>query len=295
MMKMESLYSYCQKNQYLKYAYRISLDSLRVFSGRSAGNYILCNSVPKSGTHLLLQILSMLPGVYNWGQFCASHRSYNLYPRKESDVRKSLRRYQRDEVVGAHLFFSKEYANLLEQLNCLKFLIYRDPRDVVVSAMHYLKSMNRFHYMHQEYRSHRSMKESLRLSILGGPVRVRGREIMFDSIDESYRRYLGWLKTDGCHCLRYEDYYAKGPDRFVAEVAAAWRNWSRYDGDLDELTKRLCAGLSTGRSHTFRKGGSGGWRSVFDDELVDLFKGVAGDLLIEIGYEKSLDWSADAP
>ncbi len=44
------------------------------------------------------------------------------------------------------------------------------------------------------------------------------------------------------------------------------------------------------RSRTFRSGMAGGWREHFTDEHKQLFKDVAGDLLVRLAYEKNNDW-----
>ena len=46
-------------------------------------------------------------------------------------------------------------------------------------------------------------------------------------------------------------------------------------------------------SHTFVKGGKGkkgGWKNFFQEEHKQAFKKIAGDLLIELGYETDLNW-----
>lgn len=43
-------------------------------------------------------------------------------------------------------------------------------------------------------------------------------------------------------------------------------------------------------SSFFRKGVAGDWRNVFTEEDKDVFKEVAGDLLVDLGYEKDRDW-----
>ena len=41
---------------------------------------------------------------------------------------------------------------------------------------------------------------------------------------------------------------------------------------------------------TFRKGLSGEWKNLFSKFHNDIFKDVAGDLLIKLGYEKDKGW-----
>jgi len=52
----------------------------------------------------------------------------------------------------------------------------------------------------------------------------------------------------------------------------------------------LVEAIQPGRSHTFRSGKTGGWREHFTDEHKTLFKDVAGDLVVRLGYEKTNDW-----
>jgi hypothetical protein len=52
----------------------------------------------------------------------------------------------------------------------------------------------------------------------------------------------------------------------------------------------LVEAIQPKKSHTFRSGKTGGWREHFTDEHKKLFKEVAGDLLVRLGYERSNDW-----
>jgi hypothetical protein len=52
----------------------------------------------------------------------------------------------------------------------------------------------------------------------------------------------------------------------------------------------LIEAIQPGKSRTFRSGKTGGWREHFTDEHKQLFKDVAGDLLIKLGYEKNNNW-----
>jgi len=44
------------------------------------------------------------------------------------------------------------------------------------------------------------------------------------------------------------------------------------------------------KSPTFRSGKTGEWKKHFTDEHKEIFKAVAGDLLVKLGYEKNNDW-----
>jgi len=46
-------------------------------------------------------------------------------------------------------------------------------------------------------------------------------------------------------------------------------------------------------NHITNKGVSGGWKGVFTKRVEIYFKNVLGDLLVDLGYEKDLNWSFD--
>jgi len=52
----------------------------------------------------------------------------------------------------------------------------------------------------------------------------------------------------------------------------------------------LSEAIQPKKSHTFRSGKTGGWKQHFTDKHKKLFKEVAGDLLVRLGYEKNNDW-----
>lgn len=57
--------------------------------------------------------------------------------------------------------------------------------------------------------------------------------------------------------------------------------------------EKLSKGRSSGEESSgafFRKGISGDWKGVFNERDKRVFKEEAGDLLVELGYEKDLDW-----
>ena len=78
--------------------------------------------------------------------------------------------------------------------------ILRDPRDVAVSQMHYLKQLKN-HFAHEEYMALPSDSERLLVSIRGGEL--GGRRLQ--SLDERYRQFLGWERDGGAVVVKFED------------------------------------------------------------------------------------------
>ena len=56
------------------------------------------------------------------------------------------------------------------------------------------------------------------------------------------------------------------------------------------ILESLESSINPSRSPTFRSGKTGEWKNYFTEEHTRIFKDVAGDLLIRLGYEKNRDW-----
>jgi hypothetical protein len=56
----------------------------------------------------------------------------------------------------------------------------------------------------------------------------------------------------------------------------------------------MAAHVDPHKSHTFRSGKKAGWQKEFTPEHRRRFAEVAGDLLVQLGYEPNHDW-ASAP
>jgi hypothetical protein len=52
----------------------------------------------------------------------------------------------------------------------------------------------------------------------------------------------------------------------------------------------LVEAIQPQKSHTFRSGKTGSWRDFFTKEHKKLFKDIAGDLVVRLGYETRNDW-----
>jgi len=64
----------------------------------------------------------------------------------------------------------------------------------------------------------------------------------------------------------------------------------RVKTSREQALKLLESAINPGKSPTFRSGKAGKWRESFAPEHKSIFKQVAGDLLIRLGYEISNDW-----
>jgi hypothetical protein len=185
--------------------------------------------------------------------------------------------------VNAHCIYTPELADLFRQEGMKTVCILRDPRDVAVSQMHYLKQLEN-HFAHEEFMALHSDSERLLVSIRG--AEMGGRKLQ--SLDERYRQFLGWQDDENAMMVKFEDLVgAKGGGSAGAQrlaVAGVARHLGVEKAKMGVIEEEL---FGVGR--TFRRGRIGGWREEFSEEHTRAVEEVLGSLLVELGYEAPPD------
>jgi hypothetical protein len=188
--------------------------------------------------------------------------------------------------VSAHCIYTPQLADLFRQQGMSTVCILRDPRDVAVSQMHYIKQLEN-HFAHEGYMALPSDKERLLLAIRGGEL--GGRRLQ--SLDERYRQFLRWERDGGAAVAKFEDLVGtKGGGSAEAQRLAVERVAEHLGVGVDEATMRAVEEGLFGAGRTFRKGQIGGWREEFSAEHARAVEEVLGPLLVELGYEAGPNW-----
>jgi len=248
---------------------------------------ILVNSFPKSGTHLLEQIVKPFPNSDNFGFFIASAPSRPHIVRDEVTHKKLISKIIPGELVRGHLFYSSQNARLLLEKNVIQFFIYRDLRDVVVSEALYLTYMNKWHQLHSYFANKlHDDHERIKAAITG----IESNNFYYPDIRTRWENYSGWLKENQVFSVKYEDLISDCREIYVREMIKFYQSESNLNFDTDLQLNECLKAINPEKSHTFRKGGSGNWKKHFSNEHNQLFKHYAGDILIDLGYEENLNW-----
>lgn len=250
---------------------------------------VLINSFPKSGTHLLLQMAQAIPFKRDWGKFVASLGSSFFYHKTSPDeLCRKIRSLVPGEICGGHLFCEKEIQQAIQRIHAVHYFIYRDLRDVVVSEAHYLTYMNRWHRLSKYFRALPTMEERILFCIRGAGDPDFPYE--YPDVAQRFASYRDWLHDSKTFSLRYEDVTGNDNQVTVRKIIRFYNQQSRHPLDVDEFVSRAMKNMLPAHSHTFRKGQVGNWRTEFTDSLKDTFKQIAGNLLIELGYETDFNW-----
>jgi sulfotransferase family protein len=250
---------------------------------------LLSISFPKSGTHLLDQVLlgfsKVAPFSTRLHSFYAEYDGDTGRKRTELETRAWLDSLAPLDITSAHLFARTEVVGRVATPSFVPYFIFRDPRDVAVSHVFYVTDMEPRHVHHAFYQSLPDFDARLRVSILGRPE----ADIEFPDIAARFAPYLGWLDQPCVLQIHFEDLVNDRPtalnrilDHFLARVPLT--------APRTRILSALETSINPQRSPTFRSGKTGEWKKYFTEEHKRIFKGIAGDLLIQLGYEQDDTW-----
>ena len=254
-------------------------------------------SFPKSGTHLLDQILlgfsRVAPYARRLHSFYAEYEGESGRKRSPEEALKWLDSLRPCDIASAHLFARREAMARLGSSKFIPYFIFRDPRDVVVSHVFYVTDMEARHVHHDYYQSLPDFAARLDVSILGradtNTHPEPGRRIEFPNIADRFAPYLGWLNREEVLSIHFEDLIndrtsmlTRIMDHFLARVP--------LQAPRKLILDSLESSINPKRSPTFRSGKTGEWKKHFTEEHREIFKDVAGDLLVRMGYEKDNNW-----
>lgn len=247
------------------------------------------NSKPKSGSHLLLQILNGFTQIMPY-QYVETDpvRTIEKGGRRktEQEVLNELERIPRGAIGWGYVEASPEIVAFLCQPHRLNYFIYRDPRDLLVSQVFFATDMHEEHGMHRFYQSLPDFSERLKVAITG----IDRDGLYMVSVRQRYASVFEWLEQPHVMCIRYEDLIHDREATLNAMLDEVESTAYEIPVSRQRALSVLVEAIQPKKSRTFRSGKTGGWREHFTDEHKNLFKDVAGELLVRLGYEKNNDW-----
>jgi hypothetical protein len=246
-------------------------------------------SFPKSGTHLLDQILlgfsNVAPYAKRVHSFYAEYEGESGKKREPQQALAWLDSLHPCDVASAHLFARPQAVARVTSPRFAPYFIFRDPRDVVVSHVFYVTDMEARHVHHDYYQSLPDFDSRLKVSILGRP----DTNIEFPNIADRFAPYLGWLDQKEVLTIHFEDLiHARAAT--LASIMDHLLSRTPLQSTRQLILDSLETSINPKKSPTFRSGKTGEWKKHFTDEHKKIFKEVAGDLLVKLGYEKDGNW-----
>ncbi|RPI96266.1 MAG: hypothetical protein EHM40_01690 [Chloroflexi bacterium] len=246
-------------------------------------------SFPKSGTHLLDQILlgfsKVAPFSRRLHSFYAEYEGESGRKRSPEQALAWLDSLRPRDIASAHLFAREEVLKRVCSSAFIPYFIFRDPRDVAVSHVFYVTDMEARHVHHDYYQSLPDFNARLTASILGRP----DANVEFPNVADRFAPYLGWLDQPAVMKIHFEDLIH---DRLgtLNHIIDHFLTRTPIPASRQLVLGALESSINPKRSPTFRSGKTGEWKKYFTEEHRKTFKEAAGDLLVRLGYEKDNNW-----
>jgi hypothetical protein len=170
-------------------------------------------------------------------------------------------------------------------------LIARDPRDIVVSHFHYVTRQTRRHRLHAYYNALPDDAARLMTSVQGIPESSWKGRVRLRDINRRCRVFLDWADHGAC-VVQFEKLVGplgggtlEGQHKEIQKIAI------HLGIQLDRSSlEHIANKVFYRKSSTFRKGVIGDWVNHMGVEHKAALKEVAGQLLIDMGYEADGDW-----
>ncbi|MBY6053357.1 sulfotransferase domain-containing protein [Cytobacillus firmus] len=249
---------------------------------------LFVNSVPKAGTHLIVQIVKGIPNIYQERYYRGGHSNEAVLALKPG------------EMLFSHLPYEKSFAEKMKLLDIKQIFIYRDLRDVAISLVHFINEKLLEHPLYKVFKLRNlNFEEQLNTVILG--VNLEGEEKIhswkleddhFPGIVEEFQPIYKWKDEPAICSVRYErliDPFLRDQE-ILKIIDYLWGNIQILDLDKQELLHLMKNNIAPEKSWTFRKGTSGNWKTEFTESNKLNFKKAAGSLLVDMGYERDFNW-----
>ena len=250
---------------------------------------IFGNSKPKSGSHLLLQILNGFTQIMPY-KYVDADPVRTITPdgrrKTKEEILDELKRVPQGVIGWGYVDATPENASFLTDTGRVNYFIYRDPRDMLISQVFFATDMHEGHGMHEYYNSLPDFGERLKVAISG----IDQDELKMVSVKQRYEGVFQWLEQKNVMCIRFEDLINNRDATLMSMLDEVEKTGYKIPTPREKALAVLVDAIQPKKSHTFRSGKTGSWTQYFTDEHKSLFKDVAGDLLVKLGFEKNNDW-----
>ncbi|MCM2372785.1 sulfotransferase domain-containing protein [Rhodopirellula sp. ICT_H3.1] len=164
----------------------------------------------------------------------------------------------------------------------LHFLAIRDPRDILVSDLHFVSEMAYWHPLHTGINRFATKSDQLDALIHGFEYKPG---LFYPNIQERLAEYLSWLDSPDVCVVRFEDLTGENAGQAIKKMNSYFASRATWIDPNIELDCKVETIIDPRKSKTFRSGKTGGWRKEFQSYHCTAFEQLAGSALERLGYE----------
>lgn len=250
-----------------------------------SGPRIFINSIPKAGTHLLAAELEKFPQVQNSRLHINSkdvfvdHRIGGIGNVVDfRNFQASIEEVRPGQFFTAHLPFDPGFVARLDDGGVRTLFVMRDPRDILVSRLHYVKGLRR-HSQHDLFTSRLETDEE-RLRILLEGNDARPHIVPFRTLLE---RFAPWAQAPGVLTVRFEDLVGERGGGTTEAKHNTLRAVAEHCGLPAGQVERYAATAAKATA-TLRRGQANAWRESLPPDIIEAVHRECGALIAEMGY-----------
>jgi len=263
---------------------------------------VFLNSLPKAGTNLVSKLLNLIGYTYRPPGIAAT-----LLLGKFSFLRQLIRgaKFEKNPVIigldlpvaishnwlegkfsvlktkeymTGHANYSDHLYFLLHKYNIKVIQVIRDPRDVLISYVHYV-ARTPSHFIYSFYKN-LSFEDRIRFTLEGG----KAGDLYVESFPQMLKKVEEWVRKENIMVVKFEDLIGeKGGGSRLIQVRTI-KDICTFLGVMNVDYEKVVDNLFGG-THTFRKGKIGSWKEELSEELKTLIEEKIGDIVKRWGYE----------
>jgi len=261
-----------------KRAHRLYRSARGKLSGKPP---VFCNSIQKSGTHLLVALAGAVPGYRHFEEKCYWHAMLNetAYDQGAAGLCQLLKEKRRGEIYRGHVRWHEDIEQQIARLGHKMLFVYRDPRDVVISLFHWWNAHEEIPVpAFQRFRELKDREAQIRFLILGD------ERLKFPSIGDRFMEFLPWLHYPGCLSIRYEDLRnSQLAETTQMNIFAHLLGRQPEEEEKKRFAQAVNKLANPGRSKTFRSGKGKEWMEL-QPMVQELLHEKSAEALHAFGY-----------
>lgn len=248
--------------------------------GRFIGPKVFLNSIPKSGTNLLDNILFEMPLL----RF-SRNRTLRSFTHSKSKILRIFNRINNGQYLIGHLEYDLAFEASLNNNGFKHILVIRDPRSIIVSHFNYVSYIDSNHKTFDFFNKLNNDEERINVLINGYP------DVCL-SIDTLISNYSKWFASKNVLVVKFEDLIgSNGGGSLIRQKESIIKIFDFLNISYNEsILDSVCNKAFNAQSPTFRSGKIDGWKSIFNEKQSSILKSKIGDWLIEHGYENDFNW-----
>ncbi|HEX9600245.1 MAG TPA: sulfotransferase domain-containing protein [Mariniflexile sp.] len=250
---------------------------------------ILCNSWPKAGTHLLLEMASIiLRNKKEWYNEKDIKVEIEQVKDLEKHIDNRIKEYGNRFAMKGHIGYSKEVLKLFKKKNIKIFFIIRDPRDVICSTVRWVIDLRKNWEAHTFFKT-LNKGDQISYVIKGlpniEPFKNKGSCLLWDKpLKERYQNLTPWTESLDVCVLKYEDLSGNNGERQLEISINKVLEFLKIEDK--SLVKSLRTKIINKNSQTFHTGKSGGWKKEFTEKnLKEFVESGSEELVRKFNYE----------